>query len=58
MSGKLNHTEKLWSLYEMEITVGEPDVVGYEKDKEEWAESYYADLDIAWCRNSRYPSFE
>src|ERR1700759_3230707 len=25
------HTEKLWSLYEMERTGGEPDVVGHEK---------------------------
>lgn len=28
--------EKLWSLYEMERTEGEPDVVGYDKDKEEF----------------------
>jgi hypothetical protein len=26
------HTEKLWSLYEMERTGGEPDVVGWDKD--------------------------
>ncbi|MCF0147554.1 MAG: DUF4256 domain-containing protein [Clostridium sp.] len=31
-----NNTEKLWSLNEMEITGGEPDVVGYDKDTYEY----------------------
>ena len=30
------HTEKLWSLYEMERTGGEPDVVGHEKKTGEY----------------------
>ena len=30
------HPEKLWSLYEMERTAGEPDVVGYDKDTDEF----------------------
>jgi len=30
------NTEKLWSLYEMEITGGEPDVVGYDKQTGEY----------------------
>lgn len=30
------HPEKLWSLYEMERTEGEPDVVGYDKAKDEY----------------------
>ncbi|MCZ2260200.1 DUF4256 domain-containing protein [Sporosarcina sp. G11-34] len=30
------HTEKLWTLNEMEITGGEPDVVGYDVTKEEY----------------------
>ncbi|RAS77157.1 DUF4256 domain-containing protein [Priestia endophytica] len=30
------NTEKLWSLNEMEITGGEPDVVGYDKKKDEY----------------------
>ncbi len=30
------NTEKLWSLYEMERTGGEPDVVGYNKEKNEY----------------------
>jgi len=30
------HTEKLWSLHEMEITGGEPDVVGYDKERGEY----------------------
>ena len=30
------NTEKLWSLNEMERTSGEPDVVGYDKQKEEY----------------------
>lgn len=30
------HTEKLWSLYEMERTEGEPDVVGYDEKKDEY----------------------
>jgi len=30
------NTEKLWSLYEMEKTEGEPDVVGYDKQKDEY----------------------
>ena len=29
-------TEKLWSLYEMESTGGEPDVVGYDKNTDEY----------------------
>ncbi len=32
VQAKLNvDTEKLWSLYEMESTGGEPDVVGYDR---------------------------
>lgn len=31
LSGKQANTEKLWALNEMEITGGEPDVVGYDK---------------------------
>ncbi|RDW16071.1 DUF4256 domain-containing protein [Oceanobacillus arenosus] len=30
------NTEKLWSLHEMERTAGEPDVVGYDKEKDEY----------------------
>ncbi|MCM3602994.1 DUF4256 domain-containing protein [Robertmurraya korlensis] len=30
------NTEKLWSLYEMERTGGEPDVVGYDQEKDEY----------------------
>src|SRR5687767_15940247 len=30
------NTEKLWSLYEMEITGGEPDVVGHDKKTGEY----------------------
>lgn len=30
------NTEKLWSLNEMELTDGEPDVVGYDKQKDEY----------------------
>lgn len=30
------HKEKLWSLYEMEKTGGEPDVVGYDKNSDEY----------------------
>jgi hypothetical protein len=30
------NTEKLWSLNEMEVTGGEPDVVGYDKEKDEY----------------------
>lgn len=34
---KLEHDiEKLWSLYEMERTGGEPDIVGYDKEKYEY----------------------
>jgi hypothetical protein len=33
---KLEATEKLWSLNEMEITGGEPDVVGYDKKNNEY----------------------
>lgn len=34
---KLNATpEKLWSLNEMEVTGGEPDVVGYDEEKDEY----------------------
>jgi len=29
-------TEKLWSLNEMEITGGEPDVIGYDKEEDEY----------------------
>ncbi|MGG3799782.1 DUF4256 domain-containing protein [Metabacillus fastidiosus] len=37
VQAKLNaNTEKLWSLNEMEITNGEPDVVGYDKEKDEY----------------------
>ncbi len=32
----LANTEKLWSLNEMEITGGEPDVVGYDKQTDEY----------------------
>lgn len=31
-----NKAEKLWSLSEMERTEGEPDVIGYDKEKEEF----------------------
>lgn len=31
-----NNPEKLWSLNEMELTVGEPDVVGYDTDTDEY----------------------
>lgn len=31
-----NHPEKLWSLHEMEITEGEPDVVGKDEDSGEY----------------------
>lgn len=31
-----NNPEKLWSLHEMERTEGEPDVVGYDKEKDEY----------------------
>jgi len=31
-----DNTEKLWSLNEMERTEGEPDVVGYDKEKDEY----------------------
>ncbi|PHC54302.1 DUF4256 domain-containing protein [Bacillus toyonensis] len=30
------NVEKLWSLNEMEVTGGEPDVVGYDKEKDEY----------------------
>ncbi|KAA0763854.1 DUF4256 domain-containing protein [Bacillus sp. SH5-2] len=34
---KLNaNPEKLWSLNEMEVTGGEPDIVGYDKEKDEY----------------------
>lgn len=33
---KLMNTEKLWSLYEMERTGGEPDVVHYDSEKDEY----------------------
>ncbi|WP_017728197.1 DUF4256 domain-containing protein [Halalkalibacterium ligniniphilum] len=37
VQAKLNaNTEKLWSLNEMERTGGEPDVVGYDKKKDEY----------------------
>ncbi|MEC2077980.1 DUF4256 domain-containing protein [Metabacillus fastidiosus] len=37
VQAKLNaNNEKLWSLNEMEITEGEPDVVGYDKKKDEY----------------------
>ncbi|MGG3805951.1 DUF4256 domain-containing protein [Metabacillus fastidiosus] len=37
VQAKLNaNTEKLWSLNEMEVTNGEPDVVGYDKEKDEY----------------------
>lgn len=31
-----NNTEKLWSLNEMEATGGEPDVVGYDKEEDQY----------------------
>lgn len=31
-----DNTEKLWSLNEMERTAGEPDVVGYDEEKDEY----------------------
>lgn len=31
-----NNIEKLWSLNEMEVTGGEPDVIGYDKDTDEY----------------------
>jgi hypothetical protein len=34
-SGSQTHAEKLWSLYEMERTGGEPDVVGHDKKTDE-----------------------
>ncbi|MGM0837954.1 MAG: DUF4256 domain-containing protein [Bacillota bacterium] len=37
VQAKLNaNTEKLWSLNEMEVTGGEPDVVGFDKEKNEY----------------------
>ena len=30
------NAEKLWSLNEMEVTGGEPDVVGYDEEKDEY----------------------
>lgn len=30
------NTEKLWSLYEMERTEGEPDVIGYDEEKDQY----------------------
>lgn len=33
---KLEHTDKLWSLLEMERTGGEPDVIGYDKSTGEY----------------------
>ncbi|MFI5185901.1 MAG: DUF4256 domain-containing protein [Chitinophagales bacterium] len=36
LSGRQANPEKLWSLYEMEITGGEPDVVGYDKKTGEY----------------------
>jgi hypothetical protein len=32
----LGNTEKLWSLHEMEVTGGEPDVVGYDEKTDEY----------------------
>src|SRR5699024_10515132 len=36
VKAKLAHTEKLWSLHEMERTGGEPDVVGHDQEKNEY----------------------
>ncbi|RHW32049.1 DUF4256 domain-containing protein [Lysinibacillus yapensis] len=37
VQGKLEaNTEKLWSLYEMERTEGEPDVIGYDENNDEY----------------------
>src|SRR5438874_7290513 len=36
VQAKLQATEKLWSLNEMERTGGEPDVVGYDKKTDEY----------------------
>jgi len=36
VQAKLAHTEKLWSLHEMERTGGEPDVVGHDQEKNEY----------------------
>src|SRR5512141_863570 len=36
LSGKQENTSKLWSLNEMERTGGEPDVVGYDKNTDEY----------------------
>jgi len=36
LSGRQANPEKLWSLDEMEITGGEPDVVGYDKKTDEY----------------------
>ena len=36
LSGRQANLEKLWSLDEMEITGGEPDVVGYDKKTDEY----------------------
>lgn len=30
------NTEKLWSIHEMEVTGGEPDVVGHDEEKDEY----------------------
>lgn len=30
------NNEKLWSIHEMEVTGGEPDVVGYDEEKDEY----------------------
>ena len=44
------NTEKLWSLYEMETTGGEPDVIGYEEDKDEYM---FVDCSLESPKNRR-----
>lgn len=42
--------EKLWSLYEMETTGGEPDVIGYEEDRDEFM---FVDCSLESPKNRR-----
>jgi hypothetical protein len=44
------NTNKLWSLYEMERTGGEPDVIGYDKEKDEYI---FYDCSIESPKNRR-----
>ncbi|MDA2241608.1 DUF4256 domain-containing protein [Bacillus cereus group sp. Bc222] len=45
------NAEKLWSLNEMEVTGGEPDVVGYDKEKDEYT-FYDCSKESPKCRRS------